>query len=136
MKMKIIAFALGLLLLSVVLCGCGKNREITRMAANDNLPSFQKLEPTDESTSPVDSSVRDDSTNTELVALADTLEEAEEIAKLYGIELSTYSYGVATYTTDKNYQELIDLGAENNYPTLSPNYDFELHDEIELHTEQ
>lgn len=66
-----------------------------------------------------------------MIALADTLEEAEKIAELYGIELSTYSYGVATYTTDKNIQELIELGNENGYPALSPNHKLELYTEQE-----
>lgn len=135
--MKRTVIAVGLVLLSVAgLCGCGRNRELTRMSTNDDLSSLQKLDPTGVDDLPVDSAGTDNSATTELVALADTREEAEEIAELYGIELSTYSYGVATYTTDKNLQELIDLGVENDYPTLTPNYDVELHDEIKLNTEQ
>lgn len=135
--MKRTVIAVGLVLLSVTgLCGCGGNRELTRITTNNDLSSLQKLEPIDADGSPVDSAGNNNSSATELVALADTREEAEKIAELYGIELNTYSYGVATYTTDKNLQELIDLGVENNYPALTPNYEVELHDEIELHTEQ
>lgn len=134
--MKRTVIAVGLVLLSVTgLCGCGWNRELTRMSPED-LPSLQNLQPVNEDGSPIDSTGNSDSELTELVALADTREEAEEIAELYGIELSTYSYGVATYTTDKNLKELMKLGEENDYPTLTPNYEVELHDEIELHTEQ
>lgn len=130
MKMKIIVLVLGLiLLLAVGLCGCGK-KELTRIVADDNIPKLQKLKPIDENGSPIDSLDDGEAITTELTALADTREEAEEIAGLYGIELSSYAYGVATYTTDKNIQELIDLGIENNYPELTPNY------ELELHTEQ
>ena len=64
---------------------------------------------------------------TSLTALADDLEEAEEIADLYGIELDSYSYGVAVYVTDKDVQELISMGEENDYPTLAPNHKNKLH---------
>ncbi len=129
MKMKIVVFALGLILLvGMGLCGCG-NKEITGVAANDSIPKFQKLESSDEEAPPADALEDDAVVTTELIALADTREEAEEIAELYGIELSTYSSGVATYTTDKNASELIEMGAENGYPALSPNYENKLYTE-------
>lgn len=56
-----------------------------------------------------------------MTALADSLEKAQEIADLYGIELDSYSYGVAAYSTDKDISELLRLGEENDYPTLEPN---------------
>lgn len=130
MKMKVIVLVLGLVLLaSFGLYGCGGGRELTKAAADDSIPKLQKLEPADKDSSPV---VSEESTNqetTELIALADTLEEAERIAELYGIGLSTYSYGVATYTTDKNPLELMALGEENGYPALTLNYENELHTE-------
>ena len=135
--MKRTVIAVGLVLLSMAgLCGCGRNRELARMIADDKLPPLQKAELVDEDGLPIVSAENNDSANKEVIALADTREEAEEIAELYGIELNTYSYGVATYTTDKNLQELIDLGVENDYPTLTPNYEVELHGESKLHTEQ
>lgn len=127
--MKLIVLVLGLIVLAAVgICGCGGNRELTRAAADESIPKLQKLE-SDEDDSPADSAENDVSAATELIALADTREEAEEIAELYGIELSTYSYGVATYTTDKNAFELIELGEENGYPALSLNHENELHTE-------
>ena len=54
-----------------------------------------------------------------LTALADTQEEAEKIADLYGIELKAYSYGVATYVTDKDPEAVIEEGIEKGYPTLA-----------------
>ncbi len=54
-----------------------------------------------------------------LTALADTQEEAEKIADLYGIELKAYSYGVATYVTDKDPEAVIAEGIEKGYPTLA-----------------
>ena len=128
MKMKIVILVSGLILLSAVgLWGCGGDKELTRVTVDDNIPKLQKLKLVDENGSPIDSPGKDESTTTELTALTNTQEEAEEIAELYGIELSSYSYGVATYTTDKNPQELIELGVENDYPALTPNYEQELY---------
>lgn len=130
MKMKTVVLVLGLILLATVgLWGCGGNKELTRVVADDNISNLQKMELIDENGSPIDSAETEETSPTELTALADTREEAEEIAELYGIELSAYSYGVATYTTNKNLQELIELGTENNYPALTPNYEQELYTE-------
>lgn len=130
MKMKIVVLALGLILLAAVgLWGCGGDKELTRVVADDNISKLQEMELIDKNGSPIDSPESEGSTTTELTALADTREEAEEIAELYGIELSSYSYGVATYTTNKNLQELMELGTENNYPALTPNYEQELYTE-------
>lgn len=124
--MKIAVLVLGLILLAAVgLWGCGGKKELTKVAVDDNIPKLQKL--VDKNDFSVESSENDGSTTTELTALADNQEEAEEIAELYGIELSSYSYGVATYTTDKNPQELIELGIENEYPALIQNYEQELY---------
>ena len=126
MKMKIVVLVLGLILLAAVgLWGCGGKKELTKVAVDDNIQKLQKL--VDKNDFSVESSENDGSTTTELTALADNQEEAEEIAELYGIELSSYSYGVATYTTDKNPQELIELGIENEYPALIQNYEQELY---------
>lgn len=113
------------MLAAVGLWGCGGKKELTKVAVDDNIPKLQKL--VDKNDFSVESSENDGSTTTELTALADNQEEAEEIAELYGIELSSYSYGVATYTTDKNPQELIELGIENEYPALIQNYEQELY---------
>ena len=57
-----------------------------------------------------------------LVALAETREEAQSIAELYGIELADWGYGVATYRTDEDPREVIRRGQENAWPELSLNY--------------
>ena len=57
----------------------------------------------------------------EMIALAEDQEEAEKIAELYGIELSSFSEGVAVYTTDKDPQDLKETGDINGYPTLTVN---------------
>lgn len=57
-----------------------------------------------------------------LVALAETREEAQSIAELYGIELADWGYGVATYRTEEDPREVIRRGQENGWPELSLNY--------------
>lgn len=127
--MKIVVLVLGLILLTAVgLCGCG-NRELGKVTADESIPQLQKTEPADEGVSSTNTAENDTSATTELIAMTDTREEAEELAALYGIELSSYSYGVATYTTDKNALELMALGEENGYPALTPNYENELYTE-------
>lgn len=67
---------------------------------------------------------------TELTALADSQEEADEIAQLYGIELKSYSYGVAVFTTEEDPQELMQLGQEKGYPRLEYNYTAHLEEKV------
>lgn len=130
MRKDRIAPTLGLILLAVAgVYGCGGRKELTRVTADDSLPLLQEPERITEDDLPVHSAENGSSEITELTALADTREDAEEIAGLYGIELSAYSYGVATYTTDKNPQELIELGLKKGYPALTPEYEAELHEE-------
>lgn len=118
--------ALGLILLSATgLYGCGGAGEPTRLTAEANIPELP--EPAGETDSPEPASGNAESAVTELTASADTREEAEVIAALYEIELKSYSYGIATYTTDKNAQELMKLGEENDYPALTPNYEVNLY---------
>ena len=58
----------------------------------------------------------------ELMAVVETKEEAEAIAKMYAITLVAYEEGVAEYTTDKPILEVIMEGEDNGYPKLSVNY--------------
>lgn len=118
--------ATGLLLLSVLcLSGCGKNRELARLSADD-VHSDSQFTPEweEESSSPANPDAKSPA---QLTALADSQEAAQEIADLYGIELKSYSHGVATYTTDKNLREILDLGLENDYPELTPNFENQLY---------
>lgn len=57
-----------------------------------------------------------------LFALADSREEAEEIAALYEITLIDYSEGVATFETGKDAQALIEWGKEKDYPVIEINH--------------
>lgn len=131
--MKKTVIAVGLILLSVTgLSGCGLKREFTELTtdSSEEKPLYTPI--ADEAFTPADavSSENEGSDSPQLTALADTLEEAQEIADLYGIELDSYSYGVAVYHTDKDISELIQLGLDNDYPTLAPDT------EVYLHTEQ
>ncbi|NLG03608.1 MAG: hypothetical protein GX567_07265 [Clostridia bacterium] len=57
-----------------------------------------------------------------LMALVDTQEEAEEIASLYGITLTEFKQGVATYYTYDDPYEVVKRGETNGYPPISINY--------------
>ncbi len=136
MKIKRVAVTIGLILISIIgLSGCGRKHELVEITEleRDNTERELIVLPISESetvSSSDGNSAEDESEETtRLTALADDLEEAEKIADLYGIELDSYSYGVATYVTDKDVQELISMGEENDYPTLAPNYKDKLHTE-------
>lgn len=129
MKIKRVAVIIGLILISAAgLSGCGRERELVEMTERQSGSTEQEQMAITLPERKVLSSVVGDSDEeesdgtTRLTALADDLEEAEKIADLYGIELDSYSYGVAVYVTDKDVQELISLGEENDYPTLAPNH--------------
>ncbi len=120
---------LGVVLLFVAgVSGCGINRKLSSQSVEG---AELKLAAETEITEPIDRGTIDmeSEESPQLTALADTLEEAQEIADLYGIELEKYSYGVATYYTDKDISELINMGIEKGYPTLAPNSKVELHTE-------
>lgn len=57
----------------------------------------------------------------ELIALANSEEEARQIAELYGITFKSYSYGVAVFTTSGEPRALIQMGIDKGYPLLSLN---------------
>lgn len=134
MKATRAVVAIGLILLFVAgLSGCGRKRELVEITELERDNTERELIvlpiPESEMSSFSDGNSAEDESEetTRLTALADDLEEAEKIADLYGIELDSYSYGVATYVTDKDVQELISLGEENDYPTLAPNHKDQLH---------
>lgn len=118
MKKKRSRLVSGLILFAaIVLCGCGGDQEYVQISANDTkAKEFLPLAEADAETAPT---APEDPP--QLTALVDNLEEAQEIADLYGIELDSYSYGVAAYRTDQDIGELLLFGEEHNYPTLAPN---------------
>ena len=124
--------AIGLLLVSVCLIGligCSNNDTI------DN-PTSSHQETTEEPSEisevqPICEIQQDVAEGEELMCWADTKEEAEEIAKLYEIELVNYSNCIATFTTDKDLQEVIQLGKDNKWPEIELNHVIYLDDPVE-----
>ena len=57
----------------------------------------------------------------ELLCLADSRDQAQSIADMYGIELVEFSYGVATFHTTEDPRDVIARGKEKGYPELSIN---------------
>ena len=57
----------------------------------------------------------------ELVGLVKTEEEAKELAEAYGIEYKNCSYGIAEFTTDKSYEEIVEIGKQKGLKELSVN---------------
>ena len=66
----------------------------------------------------------------ELFCLAESEEEAKEIAALYGIELVEFGYGVATFHTEENLNDVIQRGTENGWPLLEINHIMSLDDPV------
>ncbi len=107
--------AVGAGILGGILAACGTKNS----AAGSS--GFEQILP------PNTASDETDTQATELVALADDDEQAQEIATLYQIELVSFSDGVAIYTTDQDPNELIALGKENGYPLLTVNHTLQLY---------
>ena len=57
----------------------------------------------------------------ELLAYTATREDAEQIAALYGIELTRWESGLAVFSTTRDTAEVISEGIANGWPALSPN---------------
>jgi hypothetical protein len=102
-----------------LLVSCNSKREVDMSSVQQMMP--QLIETETESENAANNSAEEKQKEIELIALAEDQEEAEEIAKLYGIELSSFSDGVAVFTTDKDLQELKELEDLNGYPTLTVN---------------
>ena len=98
-----------------LLVSCNSKREVDMSSVQQMMP--QLIETETESENAANNSAEEKQKEIELIALAEDQEEAEEIAKLYGIELSSFSDGVAVFTTDKDLQELKELEDLNGYPT-------------------
>jgi len=57
----------------------------------------------------------------ELVGVAEDEEAAKKAAEEYGIKLVSYNEGIAVYSTDKTYEEIVRLGEEKGLIGLSLN---------------
>jgi len=112
---RLFIFLLTLTTLGILITGCTKNESVefeegTTFNAEIDKPTVVEGE--------------------ELMCLVDTKSEAEEIAKLYDIELVTFADGVATFHTDKNLQDVIQTGKDNNWPEISINHIIYLDDPV------
>lgn len=94
------------LLLALLLCCCGRRN------AAEHFPSQTEKHP------PVSGYVE----GRELYALAETEEEAQKLAELYGIELVDFSDGVATFHTEENPHKVIERGIQNGWPRIEVNH--------------
>ncbi|MBR1456020.1 MAG: hypothetical protein IJ594_02515, partial [Oscillospiraceae bacterium] len=63
----------------------------------------------------------------ELFTLADSEEEAQQLAELYGIELVEFGNGVATFHTEEPPAEVVARGQANGWPLIEVNYLNQLH---------
>lgn len=115
-KWKLIIAAISAGLMGGVLAACA-----ARDSAIYPVESFELNTPSD---STEDSA---QPRTVEMIALADTEEEALEIAELYQIELLSFSDGVAVYQTDRDPAELTALGQQNGYPALTLNNTLQLY---------
>lgn len=64
----------------------------------------------------------------ELFCAAESLQQAEEIAALYEIELVDFGDGIATFHTEEDLNEVLARGEQNHYPELSVNSEMQLFD--------
>ncbi len=116
---------MGTLLFGVVCIGlfgsllvsCNGKRKVDMDSVQQMMPQFIEAESENET----ERSSGEKPKELELIALAEDQEEAEKIASLYGIALSSFSDGVAVFTTDKDLNELKELEDINGYPTLTVN---------------
>lgn len=56
-----------------------------------------------------------------LICIAQSREEAETIARQYGITLVEYDLGVASFFTEEDYRTVIDRGVKNGWVELELN---------------
>lgn len=105
-----------LMLLMALLCGCTPAAEP---------PAKEPSEPTrQESTTPSTPTMAEDVTTgqtyaeAQLLGEAETREEAEELAELYGITLVDYKNGLGRFHTEEDPRDVIRRGKENGWPEL------------------
>lgn len=96
---KLLTIGVIIALFTAILAGC--SRKPREMNAGEVTPEYAQGQ--------------------ELFCLAQSQEEAQEIADLYGIELVSFSEGVATFHTEDNPVDVINMGIEKGYPLLELN---------------
>lgn len=100
-----------LFLAAVIFAGCQK--------AAPKVPAPSTTAPIQASDLPTETTARD--STGQLMATVDTLEEAQALAELYGIELVDFSYQIAVFRTDEDPRDVIRRGEEQGWPPLSLN---------------
>lgn len=106
--MKAMLWVLCLVLL-VGLCACG---------AKASVPSEETLPPNFSLTETLEASPE---RYENLLAWAESEEEAQEIAEAYGIPLCSYALNIATFHTDEDPREVVRRGKSQGLPELSVN---------------
>lgn len=111
--MKNICYVL-LILVILLLCGCGRKEPVRIKPAPDltpsqTVPGHTKSDP--DAVSPTG----------QLLCRAESLEEAESLAELYGITLVSFNDGLAVFYTEEDPRDVIQRGRDNGWPELSRN---------------
>lgn len=113
MKLILIVALVGLLL-----CSCAKP-DVT--AKQDATAATKVTDPADPSAPLLDRIPVEYSQEAPLICSAESQEEAEQIARQYGIRLVEFSYGVASFYTEEDPAEVIRHGLEQGWTELSLN---------------
>lgn len=103
------AILILLLIVAVILCGC-QREQVKPLPDEADSPELPPVDP-----------------DGQLLCLTESLQEAEEIAALYGIELVSHADGLAVYHTEEDPRDVISRGAEKGWPELSMNYLLDLY---------
>ena len=112
----------GVLILAVVLVGCPRAPAEPTATAQPPPPSTAPTAAETEATQ----TAQTESSGTQLMGPAETLEEARELAEQYGVELLRWNYGLAVYYTEENPTEVIRRAEAAGLPELSINHSHKL----------
>ena len=100
---RIVSVLLALVLLSG-LSACGEKGEKGVIPAETEKPRFSEY-----------------ADGEELFGAAGSEEEAKKIAELYGIELVSFSQGIATFHTEEDPSTVVKRGKDNGWPLIEVN---------------
>jgi len=100
------------------LCGCSRSEQSEFLPKQESTPSQE--------TQPISPAPREEtlpvSPEGQLMYIAQSQEEAEEIGALYGIDLIRFHDELAVYHTEENPRDVILRGEKNGWPELSLNH--------------
>ena len=117
MKKRLLLLIIAAALIFTVGCGAGESIPVENTEQEETEMPDVDFYSTNIPSKPLEYSEEEP-----LFALAETQDVAEKIASDYGIELVSFSSGVATYYTDKDLSELIRWGKEQGFAPLEINY--------------